>query len=91
MKNKYDLIETTMEQIKIDIHCGDYEAIEELITFCPIENLIAYLPETDQKKFKELKEEKEIRTENSLKNLITQHPNDTELGREIRRRYGRTT
>jgi hypothetical protein len=36
-------------------------------------------------------EDEEIRTENALTNLITQYPNDTELGREIRKRYGRTT
>lgn len=88
MKNKQDLIETATEQIKTDVHCGDYQTIEELIMSCPIENLIAYLPEEDQKKFKELKE---VRTENALTNLITQYPNDTELGREIRKRYGRTT
>jgi len=87
-----DLIETAMEQIKLDVHCGDYEAIEELLKFCPIENLIEYLPEEDWKKFKNLREEnKEIRTENSLNNLIKQYPNDTELGREIRKRYGRTS
>lgn len=50
-----NLIETAMEQIKLDVHCGDYEAIEELLKFCPIENLIAYLPEEDWKPFKHLR------------------------------------
>ena len=58
MKNptKDDLLLTVLEQIKLDVHCGDYEAIEELLTFCPIENLIGYLPEEDWKQFKHLKE-----------------------------------
>lgn len=54
-KDKQDLIETVLEQIKLDVHCGDSEAIEELLNFCPIENLIAYLPEEDWKQFKHLK------------------------------------
>ena len=36
-------------------------------------------------------EDKEIRTENALNNLITSFPNDLELGKEIRKKYGRTT
>lgn len=36
-------------------------------------------------------EDEEIRTENALTNLIKSFPNDGELGKEIRRRYGRTT
>ena len=32
-------------------------------------------------------ESKEIRTENALTNLITQFPNDQELGKEIRKRW----
>lgn len=52
-----DLIETVLEQIVMDVHCGDSEAIEELLKFCPIQNLIAYLPEEDWKKFKHLENE----------------------------------
>jgi hypothetical protein len=36
-------------------------------------------------------ENREIRTENVLINLIKRFPNDGELGREIRKRYGTTT
>ena len=32
-------------------------------------------------------DEKQIRTENGIKNLITQFPNDEELGNEIRKRW----
>lgn len=32
-------------------------------------------------------ENKEIRTENALTNLINQYPNDQELGKEIRSRW----
>ena len=53
-KSKQDLIETVTQQIIVDVHCGDSEAIEELLSFCPIENLIAYLPEEDWKQFKHL-------------------------------------
>ena len=35
-------------------------------------------------------ESKEIRTENALTNLITQFPNDVDLGKQIRERYGRS-
>ena len=58
LKTKEDLIETVIEQIKEDVHCGEYEALEELIGFIPIENLIAYLPEAkDWKLFKHLKDD----------------------------------
>ena len=55
-KSKQDLIETVTQQIIVDVHCGDSEAIEELLSFCPIENLIAYLPEEDWKQFKHLRD-----------------------------------
>lgn len=32
-------------------------------------------------------EDKEIRTENAITNLITQFPNDIDLGKEIRKRW----
>ena len=54
-KTKDDLIEIVLQQIELDVHCGDYEAIEELLKFCPLENLIEYLPEEDHKPFKHLK------------------------------------
>jgi len=56
-KSKEDLIETVLQQIVMDVHCGDSEAIEELLKFCPTENLIEYLPEEDWKQFKHLRDE----------------------------------
>lgn len=56
MKTINDLLYTAIEQIKLDVHCGDYTALEELLKFCPIENLIEYLPEEDWKQFKHLKD-----------------------------------
>ena len=45
------------KQIELDVHCGEMEAIEELLTFCPVENLIEYLPEEDWKQFKHLRDD----------------------------------
>jgi len=56
-KDKKDLIETVYKQIELDVHCGEMEAIEELLTFCPVENLIEYLPEEDWKQFKHLRDD----------------------------------
>ena len=53
-KTYEDLIQTVLEQIQLDVHCGDVGAIEELLEFCPIQNLIAYLPEESWKQFKYL-------------------------------------
>jgi len=55
-KTKEDLIETVMEQIKVDVHCGELEAIEELLSFLSNVNLIEYLPEEDWKQFKHLRD-----------------------------------
>ena len=57
-KSKQDLIETAVKQVELDIHCGYYEALEELLGFIPVENLIAYLPEEDWKQFKHLQDER---------------------------------
>jgi hypothetical protein len=59
MKTKQDLIDTVMEQLKLDVHCGEVEAIEELLGFLPVVNLIEYLPEEDWKPFKHLRDEKD--------------------------------
>lgn len=56
-KSKQDLIEKVVEQIKEDVHCGETEAIEELLSFVPFGNLIAYLPEEDHKQFKHLRDD----------------------------------
>lgn len=39
------IIEKVIEQIREDIRYGEIEALEELLSFLPKENLIAYLPE----------------------------------------------
>ena len=56
-KTNQDLIETVIDQIITDVHCGDTQAIEKLLKFSPVENLIAYLPAQDWKKFKHLNDD----------------------------------
>ena len=55
-KDKQNLIEKVVEQIKEDVHCGDHESLEELLGFMPNVNLIEYLPEGDWKQFKNLRD-----------------------------------
>lgn len=57
IKNKEDLIDAVYDQIMHDIKIGYGEAIEELITFLPVVNLIEYLPEELWEEFKHLREE----------------------------------
>ena len=57
IEDKEDLIDTVYDQIMHDIKIGYGEAIEELITFLPIVNLIEYLPEERWEEFKHLREE----------------------------------
>lgn len=45
------LFERIIEQIKTDFSNGDIEALEELLSFVPRENLIGYLPEEEWKRF----------------------------------------
>ena len=45
------LIERVLEQIKSDLFNGDVEAIEELLSFVPRENLIGYLPEEEWEQY----------------------------------------
>lgn len=44
-KIKQELIDRTLERIKKDIADGDLTAIDELLKFCPAENLKGYLCE----------------------------------------------
>jgi len=44
---KQALIERVLEEIKHGIAIGDVTAIEELLTFVPVENLIYFLPEEE--------------------------------------------
>lgn len=45
------LIDRVIEEIKNDILVGDLTAIDELLTFVPKENLIAFLPEEEWERF----------------------------------------
>jgi hypothetical protein len=49
-----DLIDAVINQIRYDISFGDETAIDELLGFVPVENLIGYLPEEDADKFTSL-------------------------------------
>lgn len=46
------LIDRVIEKIKEDIADGDVTALDELLKFIPIENLIAFLPENEHKNYK---------------------------------------
>ena len=48
------LIDAVIDQIKSDIANGDETAIIELLWSTPVKNLIAYLPEENQKEYKPL-------------------------------------
>ena len=48
--DKDKLIELVVGDIKNDIEAGDVTAVEELLKFCPTENLMAYLPEDVSRK-----------------------------------------
>ena len=45
------LINRVLEQVKADLSIGDLTALDELLTFVPRENLIAYLPEEEWEKY----------------------------------------
>jgi hypothetical protein len=49
-----ELIEDVVDQIDRDVVHKDVEALEELLRFCPIENLINYLPEEKYEQYKKL-------------------------------------
>ena len=44
---KQKVIDAVIEQIKQDVHTGDYTAIEELLKALPVQTLQSYLPEID--------------------------------------------
>jgi uncharacterized protein with PIN domain len=46
-----NLIERVVEAIKSDLSIGDVEALEELLSFVPRENLLEYLPEEEWEKY----------------------------------------
>ena len=47
--NKQKLVDKVINEMKLDIAVGDWTAIDELLKFCPIENLKGYLPEPNIK------------------------------------------
>lgn len=53
-----ELVNVVLKQIVDDVLFGDLTAIEELLTFVPIFNLVSYLPDELFNKFKDLMEDK---------------------------------
>jgi hypothetical protein len=49
-----ELIEDVVDEIDRDIVHKEVEALEELLRFCPIENLINYLSEEKHEQYKKL-------------------------------------
>ncbi len=45
------LIDRVIEQIRTDLAYGELEAVEELLSFIPKENLIGFLPEEEWEKY----------------------------------------
>lgn len=39
------LLDSVLEQIRLDVEVGDYTAIIELLQYLPRDKLVAYLPE----------------------------------------------
>ena len=50
-----NLIDTVIGEIKRDIEAGDVSAIWEMLSHCPTEQLIQYLPEEKWKDFQQLR------------------------------------
>lgn len=44
---KQDLIDEVIRQLKIDLENGDETVLDELLGYCPIENLVYSLSEMD--------------------------------------------
>ena len=44
------IIDAVINQIRYDISFGDETAIDDLLGFVPVENLLGYLPEEDAEK-----------------------------------------
>jgi hypothetical protein len=53
-----ELVDVVLKQIVDDVLFGDMTAVEELLTFVPIFNLVSYLPDETFQKFKDLMEDK---------------------------------
>jgi hypothetical protein len=48
------LITEVLDQIKMDLSDGIEDTILELLEFCPVKNLVAFLPEDRAEDFKDL-------------------------------------
>lgn len=48
---KQKIIDAVIERIKMDMLMRDDTALDELLSFTPTENLLAYLPEKEWKDF----------------------------------------
>ena len=56
---KQQLINGVIDRIKFDLLNGDETAIDELLNFTPIQNLIYFLPEKDWEKYQSLNQNKD--------------------------------
>jgi hypothetical protein len=54
---KQELLNDVILEITDAINHSDHEALEELLNFLPVENLIEYLPEEVWEKYKPLRNE----------------------------------
>ncbi len=54
---KQELLNDVISEITEAIRYADYEALEELLNFVPVTNLIEYLPEEVWEKYKPLRNE----------------------------------
>jgi len=45
------LIDRVIEQIRTDLAYGELEAVEELLSFIPKENLVGFLPEEEWEQY----------------------------------------
>ena len=55
-KDKQDLIETVVDQIRQDVHCGEYDSLEVFLRMIDVDALINYLPAEDWRQFKHLRD-----------------------------------
>ncbi len=53
---KENLFDAVVNQIEKDYWSGDKEALYELLKHVPVKTLLAYLPEEESQKFKDVKD-----------------------------------
>jgi len=49
--NKENILESIVDQIKLDLLNGNYEAIDKILLLIPYDNLLEYLPAREQRKY----------------------------------------